>query len=82
MRISLEPDPIQGRGPGRDCMRMRQNSQKTWNKKCLVDKKYNGSFKSTIVLRFSYLYALESLDSSPEAVIGVERWRSLLSTPT
>ncbi len=41
--------------PGRDSMRMRQNSQKTWDKKCLVDKKYNGSFKSTIVLRFSYL---------------------------
>ncbi len=26
---SLEPGPIQERGPGRDCMRMRQNSQKT-----------------------------------------------------
>ncbi len=36
---SLEPGPIQERGPGRDCMRMRQNSQKTWDKKCLVDKK-------------------------------------------
>ncbi len=47
--------PSKELGPGRDCMRMRQNSQKTWDKKCLVDKKYNGSFKSTIVLRFSYL---------------------------
>ena len=33
LEYSLEPGPIQGRGPGRDCMRMHQNSQKTWDKK-------------------------------------------------
>ncbi len=37
--------PFKKGGPGRE----------TWDKKCLLDKKYNGSFKSTIVLRFSYL---------------------------
>ncbi len=44
VETSLEPGPIQ-KGPGRDCMRMRQNSQKTWDKKCLVDKKYNWQFQ-------------------------------------
>ncbi len=44
---------------------MRQNSQKTWDKKCLVDKKYNGSFKYIIVLRFSYFTPLSPyIDSS------------------
>ncbi len=36
---SLEPGPIQGRGPGRDCMHA---SKFPWDKKCLVD---NGSLK-------------------------------------
>ena len=37
-------------------------------KKCLVDKKYNGSFKSTIVLRFS-TYALEKLSLGKYPII-------------